>query len=235
MTRSTVKMLTKPLDKPEIEFQRLRRAAWRLQQNKSLAIAGRNLFDDEASSSNNSGTKTPSHPKTLHEHSHPNSSSFQNQIILPAEQTGRIVDSRDILLIKGTYTFQVLRSKDPLRHTKHYLSIVNNIPADGATRDTSTLCFFHFSLKGKAAAWFDKIPSTQITTLDQLLSRFLDYFFPAGRSYEVDECRQNNPTEQVYLSRGDIYDDPSLLRFYQNDETPPWGNNKHKEKGEDGS
>ncbi|GKF89902.1 hypothetical protein Tco_0263865, partial [Tanacetum coccineum] len=35
-------------------------------------------------------------------------------------------------------------------------------------------------------------------------------------------------------SGGDIYDDPSLLRFYQNDDTPPWGNNKRKEKGEDG-
>ncbi|GKG37842.1 hypothetical protein Tco_0457065, partial [Tanacetum coccineum] len=30
------------------------------------------------------------------------------------------------------------------------------------------------------------------------------------------------------------YDDPSLLRFYQNDDTSPWGNNKCKEKGEDG-
>ncbi|GKB46459.1 ribonuclease H-like domain-containing protein [Tanacetum coccineum] len=40
--------------------------------------------------------------------------------------------------------------------------------------------------------------------------------------------------EQVCLSGGDIYDDPSLLRFYQNDDTPPWGNNKRKEKREDG-
>ncbi|GKF54249.1 hypothetical protein Tco_0161159, partial [Tanacetum coccineum] len=28
--------------------------------------------------------------------------------------------------------------------------------------------------------------------------------------------------------------DPSFLRFNQNDDTPPWGNNKRKEKGEDG-
>ncbi|GJW07558.1 hypothetical protein Tco_1569981 [Tanacetum coccineum] len=41
-------------------------------------------------------------------------------------------------------------------------------------------------------------------------------------------------SEQVCLSGGDIYDDPSILRFYQNDDTPPRGNNKCKEKGEDG-
>ncbi|GJR52163.1 DNA-directed DNA polymerase [Tanacetum coccineum] len=151
-------------------------------QNKSLAIAGRNFFDDEASSSNNTGAKLPTPPKTLHEHSHPNSSGFQNPVIFPADQTRRIVDSRDILLIQGTCTFQGLRSEDPLRHVKHYLSIVDNIQADGATRDTSRLRFFHFSLKGKAAEWFKKSPLTQIMTWDQLVSRFLDYFYPAGRT-----------------------------------------------------
>ncbi|GJT51641.1 DNA-directed DNA polymerase [Tanacetum coccineum] len=182
MTRSTVKRLTKPIDEPEREFRRLRRAAWRLQQNESLAIVGRNLFDDEASSSNNTGTKPPTPPKTLHEHSHPNSSGFQNPIILPAKQTGGIFDSRDILLIQGTCTFQGLRIEDPFHHVKYYLSIVDNIQADGATRDTSRLRLFHFSLKGKAAEWFDKIQPTQITTCDHLVSRFLDYFFPAERT-----------------------------------------------------
>ncbi|GKE69494.1 hypothetical protein Tco_1527566, partial [Tanacetum coccineum] len=33
---------------------------------------------------------------------------------------------------------------------------------------------------------------------------------------------------------GDIYNDPYLLRFYQNDNISPWGNSKRKEKGEDG-
>ncbi|GJS31263.1 DNA-directed DNA polymerase [Tanacetum coccineum] len=37
---------------------------------------------------------------------------------------------------------------------------------------------------------------------------FCDY---CGGSHEAHECRQNNPAEQVYLSGGDIYDDPSLL------------------------
>ncbi|GJX29955.1 hypothetical protein Tco_0238034 [Tanacetum coccineum] len=53
-------------------------------------------------------------------------------------------------------------------------------------------------------------------------------------SHEADECEQNNPSEQVRLSGGDIYNDPSILRLYQNDDTSPWGNTKCKEKGEDG-
>ncbi|GKE27826.1 hypothetical protein Tco_1443210 [Tanacetum coccineum] len=158
MTRSTVKRLTKPLDEPKKEFRRLRKAALRSHQNESLAIAGRNLFDDEASSSNNTGAKPPTPPKTLHEHSHHNSSGFQNPITFPAEQTGRIVDLCGIWLIQNTCTFHRLRNEDPLRHVKHYLSIVDNIQADEATRDTSRLRFFHFSLKEKAAEWLDRIP-----------------------------------------------------------------------------
>nr|GEW14155.1 hypothetical protein [Tanacetum cinerariifolium] len=216
MTRSIVKMLTKPLYELERELRRLGRAAWRLQQNEYLAIARRNLFNDEASSSNNTGTKPPTPPKTLHEPSHPNSSGLQNPIILLAERTKRIINSCDILLIRGTCTFQGLRSEDPLCHIKHYLSIVDNIQADRATRDASRLCFFHFSLKGKAAAWGRlKRACNQIFYLKArtrevgLKNPYLisDY---CGGSYEADECRQNNPAEQ---KKDD--DDERLLSIFK--------------------
>ncbi|GKE42913.1 DNA-directed DNA polymerase [Tanacetum coccineum] len=202
MTRSTTKKLTEPLDKPEREFCRLRRAAWCQQQNESLAIARRNLFNDKASSSNNTGAKPLVPSKTLREHSLPSSAG--------------------------------LKSENSIHHIKHYSSIVDKIQADGATRDMSRLHFFHFSLKGKAKEWLNKIHPTQITTWDQLVARFLDYFFLVGRAHEADECDQNNSTEQVCLSGGDIYDEPSLLRFYQNNDVPPWENSRPKEVGENG-
>ncbi|GKA29960.1 hypothetical protein Tco_0716205 [Tanacetum coccineum] len=139
MTCSTVKRLTKPLDEPEREFRRRRKATLRSHQKGYLAIAGTNLFNDEASSSYNTGAKPPTPPKTIHEHSHPNSFGFLNPIAFPTEQTGRIVDSRNIWLIQNTCTFQGLKNEDPLCHIRHYLSIVDNIQADGATRDTSRL------------------------------------------------------------------------------------------------
>nr|GEU62424.1 protease Do-like 5, chloroplastic [Tanacetum cinerariifolium] len=71
MTCNTVKRLTKPLDKPERDFRRLWKATMRSHQNESFVITGRNLFDDEASSSNNIRAKLSMPPKTLHEHSPP--------------------------------------------------------------------------------------------------------------------------------------------------------------------
>ncbi|GKB08511.1 hypothetical protein Tco_0836823 [Tanacetum coccineum] len=153
MIRSTVKRLTKPLDEPKREFRRLRRAALQSHQNESLAIAGRNLFDEEASSSNNIGPKSPTASKTLHEHSHPTPSNFQNPITFPTKQTGRIVDSRDIRLIQ----------------------------TDGATRDTSRLRFFHYSLKRNTAEWLDRIPPLKSR---RGISSFHDSstIFPVGRT-----------------------------------------------------
>ncbi|GJR12498.1 hypothetical protein Tco_0795150 [Tanacetum coccineum] len=124
------------------------RCTQKLTQNESLAIAGRNLFDNEASSSNNDGAEPLIPSKTLREHSLPSSAGFQNPITLPAKQMRRIVNSHDISLIQRTCTFQGLKSENPIHHIRHYLSIVDNIRADGATRDTSRLRFFHFSLKG---------------------------------------------------------------------------------------
>ncbi|GJY71637.1 hypothetical protein Tco_0475340 [Tanacetum coccineum] len=74
MTRSSTKKLLRALDEPEREFRRLRRAA--LRANESLTLAGRNLFDEEASSSNNTRNEPVKPPKTLHEHSLPNSAGF---------------------------------------------------------------------------------------------------------------------------------------------------------------
>ncbi|GJR37053.1 hypothetical protein Tco_1212737 [Tanacetum coccineum] len=47
------------------------------------------------------------------------------------------------------------------------------------------------------------------------------------------EGHLRNLPKYVCLSGGDIYDDPSLLRFYRNDDIPPHGNIRRKEKGEE--
>ncbi|GJR76460.1 hypothetical protein Tco_0088825 [Tanacetum coccineum] len=47
-----------------------------------------------------------------------------------------------VLIVKGLCT------ENLIHHIKHFLSIVDHIQVDGATKDASRLCFFYFSLKG---------------------------------------------------------------------------------------
>ncbi|GKE35167.1 hypothetical protein Tco_1454489 [Tanacetum coccineum] len=49
-----------------------------------------------------------------------------------------------------------------------------------------------------------------------------------------DECDQVESREQACLSGGDIYDDPSLLKFYQKNDIPSWGNLIRKREREEG-
>nr|GEU44666.1 callose synthase 3 [Tanacetum cinerariifolium] len=130
-----VKKLKEPLDEPEREIDRRRRA-------------GRNIFKNEASSSANSRSKPTPPPR---EHSSPNSDGFQNPIVLPVEQTRNIVDLCDIWLIQGVW---------------------------------------------KAKEWLDKTPPTQITMWEQLVSRFLDYFFPNDNILPWGNIRQKAEGEE---------------------------------------
>ncbi|GJZ91779.1 retrovirus-related pol polyprotein from transposon 17.6 [Tanacetum coccineum] len=82
-------------------MHRLRKATRCHQQNDSLAIAGPNLFDGKASYFINSKPKITPPIKSLREYSSPNSSGFQNPIVLPIEQTRKMLDSQDVWLIKG--------------------------------------------------------------------------------------------------------------------------------------
>ncbi|GJV29683.1 putative reverse transcriptase domain-containing protein [Tanacetum coccineum] len=98
-----------------------------------------------------------------------------------------------VLIVKGLCT------ENLIHHIKHFLSIVDHIQVDGATKDASRLCFFYFSLKGKANEWLEKIPPRIITSLKQLVSKFLDKFFSP---------------EQTSLIRDKI------LRFHQGERKP---------------
>ncbi|GJU28783.1 hypothetical protein Tco_1172372 [Tanacetum coccineum] len=85
--------------------------------------------------------------------------------------------------------------------------------------------------------WDDLLPSMNVSSISEAMQpTFRGRLKKACNriSYLETPTQENNPAEKVYLSGGDIYDDPSLLRFYQNDDTPPWGNIKRKDKGEDG-
>ncbi|GJR34526.1 hypothetical protein Tco_1210210 [Tanacetum coccineum] len=163
----------------------------RSHQNESLAIAERNLLDDEASSSNNTRAKLPTPPKTLHEHSRLNSFGFQNPITFPTKQTRRIIDSRDIWFIQSTYTFQGLRNEDPLHHVKHYLRIVDNIQADRATRDTSRGKPKKKGLRAQNQALYKNLHSFN----HAILSTFQD--IQSTFSFQIKEAEKDDEDERL--------------------------------------
>ncbi|GJS03845.1 hypothetical protein Tco_0320353 [Tanacetum coccineum] len=250
MTRSPVKKLRKPLDEPEREFRRLRKAAMRSPQNESLAIAGKNLFDDEASSSNNTGAKPPTAPKTLHHHSRPNSSGKMAEWLdrIPPTQI-TTWDQLGHEPIKSAW----IRFQDLIKQVPHHgiqkwllVQIFHDNISQIDRRKLDQFTQFRFSSLTKEEGWNrieeyvqyqddlwdESSPSMNVSSISEAMK-------PTLRGRLKRACKQisflETPTREVCSSGGDIYNDPYLLRFYQNDDTSPWGNNKRKEKGEDGS
>jgi hypothetical protein len=78
-----------------------------------------------------------------------------------------------IQLVQSGCAFHGLRSKDPNKHLKDFLKIVDSIDLDVATRETTQLCLFQLSLRDQASQWLERLPTVPITSWDDLTSRFL--------------------------------------------------------------
>ncbi|GJT59108.1 DNA-directed DNA polymerase [Tanacetum coccineum] len=236
------------------------------------------------------------------------------------------MDARDIWLIQKVSEFQGLETENPFDHLKVFLSIVDNMKADGATKNTSRLRFFYFALKGEAKKWLDSRnaphlfktrsfdfvkprgnlaempgdtfricsvkplilelrnvyegwdrikelvqyqdnswddPSSHenVSFISEMTKPMLDgrlkrahqqlsFLLTStqgktlknpylicdiyGGAHEADKYDQVVSREQVCLFGEDIYGHPSLLRFYQNNDIPPWGNLTRKREGKEG-
>ncbi|GJY04180.1 DNA-directed DNA polymerase [Tanacetum coccineum] len=237
MTRSTVTKLTKTLDEPEREFRRLRRADLRSHQNDSLAISGRNLFDDEASSSNNTEPKPPTPPKTLHEHSRPISfgddepiksawirfqdlinqvphHGIQKWILVQIFHDNISQDDRRKLDQFTQFHFHSLNEEEGWIRIEEYVQYQDDLWDDMSPplNISSILETMQPKFKGRLKRACHQISYLETPTREVRLKNpylICDY---CGGSHEADECKQLSQAEHVCLSGGDIYNDPSLMR-----------------------
>ena len=103
-------------------------------------------------------------PKRLKDYSTPNPRRFSNAIVFPNEHTNEVLHANDVWLVQSVYRFRGLQTDDPIQHIRDFLKIVDTLHADGATRDTSRLRFFPFTLQEKPKDWYDKLPYESIFT-----------------------------------------------------------------------
>ena len=188
-SRSTTKDLVLPYAEPEREMCRLRRTH-STPEPSSIAIDFDAPLSEENSEnhittpSSHNETNTPiiPPPKRLKDYSSPTPRGFSNAIVYPNEHTNEVLHANDIWLVKSVCKFHGLDEENPIQHIKDFLKIVDTIHTDGATRNTSRLRFFPFTLYEKAQEWYDKLPSESIFTWEQLISKFYEKFFPLGKT-----------------------------------------------------
>ncbi|XP_058761643.1 uncharacterized protein LOC131635058 [Vicia villosa] len=71
---------------------------------------------------------------------------------------------------------------DPNLHLFMFVQYANTVKANGVSPETIRLRLFPFSLRDRARAWLQSLPSNSITTWDELKKVFLARYFPSSKT-----------------------------------------------------
>ncbi|GJZ82604.1 reverse transcriptase domain-containing protein [Tanacetum coccineum] len=71
---------------------------------------------------------------------------------------------------------------DPHSHIRRFTKITQTVKLNQVPPDVIKLMLFPFSLEGAARTWLDKEPLNSITTWNDLVSKFVNHFFPPSKT-----------------------------------------------------
>ncbi|KAH9792490.1 hypothetical protein KPL71_004147 [Citrus sinensis] len=98
--------------------------------------------------------------------------------------------------------FNRLPNEDPHLHLKLFLELSDAFKIAGATQDALRLRLFPYSLRDRARAWLNLLPSDSITTWNELADKFLMKYFPPTKNAKL----QNEITSFHQLEDTSLYD-----------------------------
>nr|GEY87817.1 reverse transcriptase domain-containing protein [Tanacetum cinerariifolium] len=85
-------------------------------------------------------------------------------------------------LINLVQSNQFTGRQDPHNHLRFFNKVTSTFRHPEVPNTTIKLLLFPFSLKGEARTWLDKKPSRSILTWEDLVSKFINQFFPPSKT-----------------------------------------------------
>nr|GFB51345.1 reverse transcriptase domain-containing protein [Tanacetum cinerariifolium] len=75
--------------------------------------------------------------------------------------------------------------EDPHAHIRYFNKITSTMRVPNVPNSTIKLMLFSFSLEGAAQIWLEKEPPRSILTWDDLVSKFINQFFPPSKTTNI--------------------------------------------------
>nr|GEY59946.1 reverse transcriptase domain-containing protein [Tanacetum cinerariifolium] len=85
-------------------------------------------------------------------------------------------------LINLVQSNQFTGRQDPHNHLRFFNKVTSTFRHPEVPNTTIKLLLFHFSLEGEARIWLDKEPPRSILTCEDLVSKFINQFFPPSKT-----------------------------------------------------
>nr|GEZ92392.1 reverse transcriptase domain-containing protein [Tanacetum cinerariifolium] len=85
-------------------------------------------------------------------------------------------------LINLVQSNQFTGRQDPHNHLRFFNKVTSTFRHPDVPNTTIKLLLFPFSLEGEARLWLDKEPPTSILTWEDLVSKFINQFFPPSKT-----------------------------------------------------
>nr|GEY66785.1 reverse transcriptase domain-containing protein [Tanacetum cinerariifolium] len=107
---------------------------------------------------------------------------YEDAIVVPAITADNFELKHGLLTLVQNKQFFRHEKEDPYAHVCYFNKITSTLKFPNVLNMSIKLMLFPFSLEGAAWIWLEKEPSRSIFTWDDLVSKFINQFFPPSKT-----------------------------------------------------
>ncbi|GKA71915.1 reverse transcriptase domain-containing protein [Tanacetum coccineum] len=107
---------------------------------------------------------------------------YGDAIVIPAILAKKFELKVGLLTLVTSSQFHGFERDDPHSHIRWFNKITSTLKYKNVPHDAIKLMLFPFSLEGAARIWLEKEPPRSIHTWEDLVSKFVNYFFPPSKT-----------------------------------------------------
>ncbi|GJZ39893.1 reverse transcriptase domain-containing protein [Tanacetum coccineum] len=145
---------------------------------------------------------------------------YEDAIIVPEITTDNFELKHGLLNLVQNKQFFGHDKEDPHAHIRYFNKITSTMKFPNVQSTSVKLMLFPFSLEGAARIWLEKEPPRSIQTWDDLVSKFINKFFPPSKTTNLrnEITRFQQRFDETFYEAWDRFNDllracPPLKRY----------------------
>ncbi|GJX62799.1 reverse transcriptase domain-containing protein [Tanacetum coccineum] len=107
---------------------------------------------------------------------------YAEAIVVPPIPAEHFELKHSLINLVTSKQFFGFEKEDPHAHIGYFNKITSTLKYKDVPESSIKLMLFPFSIDGLARIWLDKEPSRSIITWDDLVSQFINHFFPPSKT-----------------------------------------------------